>query len=76
MAFLPLLWSEDSSENGLSPNVYYSRRKYYVNTGSGRSNACMIVVGRVRKCLAQGGQQFEHFTEMSCGVLECDIVVS
>ena len=31
-------------------------------------------VGRACECLTQDGQQFAHFTKMSYGVLECDIV--
>ena len=30
------------------------------------------MVGRVCECLTQGRPQFEHFTKMSYGVLECD----
>ena len=32
------------------------------DTGPGRSNACLTVVGRVLECVARDGQQFEHFT--------------
>ena len=31
-------------------------------TGSGRSEACLNAVGRVRECLTRDRQQFEHFT--------------
>ena len=35
----------------------------------------LSVVGRVRECLTREGQQFEHFTKISYGVLESDIVM-
>ena len=31
------------------------------NTGSGRNNTWLSVVGRAQECLTCDGQQFEHF---------------